>query len=631
MRMRTIALTMLGAWPIATLSANASWGQATLPTAAATAPTTLPAALGADSPQTRPTTQPAAERPAHLAPSKVVAVTVYRGSALVTREVQVKGGPGTVELVIPDLPPATASNSLYTEGAQQIRILSTRYRTRAVAEDTREAVRQVQDQIHHSEMQTQLLERQVKVLTENTEFIGKLENFTNVTLKELTDKGMLNSDATLKLAQYIMDQRSEKATTQVQLQQQIAALAEQSAFLQRQLAELTRSINREERDAVITVDKTDGAPGSVRLNYLVSAATWRPLYKLRATTNGQAEAVNLEYLAEIVQQSGEDWAGVDVVLSTAEPMLNAAPPELLALDVTVAGRSPTANQAPAAQQQELYLNNRQEGQALRKRGAEELNKQQDRMGWESFNEAAAREQTNELLVTEKAKLEAEALSAADRQGPSVTFHLKTRLTIPNRNDPQLIEVSRSDLQPTFFFRAVPVLTPHVYRLAMLTNKTDLVLLPGEATMYVGSDFVGRMNLPLVAIGEQFTAGFGVDPQIQVSRVQVSRASNVQGGNQVQTFDYRIRIESFKNAEVSLQVLDRLPRGESESVGVALVKTSPEISTDPAYLRDERRKNLLRWDLKVPAQSNGDKALSVDYQFKLEYAKDVALGNFKSSK
>jgi len=29
----------------------------------------------------------------------------------------------------------------------------------------------------------------------------------------------------------------------------------------------------------------------------------------------------------------------------------------------------------------------------------------------------------------------------------------------------------------------------VYRLATLTNKSENVLLPGEATMYVGADFV----------------------------------------------------------------------------------------------------------------------------------------------
>ena len=38
--------------------------------------------------------------------------------------------------------------------------------------------------------------------------------------------------------------------------------------------------------------------------------------------------MQVEYLAAVMQQTGEDWQRVDLILSTAQPMLNAAPPEL---------------------------------------------------------------------------------------------------------------------------------------------------------------------------------------------------------------------------------------------------------------------------------------------------------------
>ena len=88
-----------------------------------------------------------------------------------------------------------------------------------------------------------------------------------------------------------------------------------------------------------------------------------------------------------------------------------------------------------------------------------------------------------------------------------------KLSVPSRNDEQVVEVAKLSLAPKYYYKAVPVLNARVYRLADLVNKSELVLLPGEATMYQGSDFVGRMTMPLVAIGEEFTAGFGVDPQL----------------------------------------------------------------------------------------------------------------------
>ena len=146
-------------------------------------------------------------------------------------------------------------------------------------------------------------------------------------------------------------------------------------------------------------------------------------------------------------------------------------------------------------------------------------------GGARLNQEAAVDQAEELRVAEQARPDP---SPAEKDSPSVTFAVAGRLDIPSRRDPQLLEVARVDLAADYYAKAVPVLTPRIYRLAKLTNKSEFVLLPGEATVYVGADFVGRMRLPLVAAGEPFIAGFGVDPQLQVSRRLVRKSRSVQG-------------------------------------------------------------------------------------------------------
>src|SRR5262249_5417371 len=135
--------------------------------------------------------------------------------------------------------------------------------------------------------------------------------------------------------------------------------------------------------------------------------------------------------------------------------------------------------------------------------------------------------------------------------------------------------------------------------------------------YVGSDFVGQMNLPLVAIGEQLTVGFGVDPQLQVQRQMTDRSRIFQGGNQVLRFNYRILLSSYKADRVKMQVWDRLPFAETDSVGVTLLETTPEVSKEALYVREQRPNNLLRWDVTVEPARNGEKAVPIDYQFKME--------------
>jgi uncharacterized protein (TIGR02231 family) len=173
------------------------------------------------------------------------------------------------------------------------------------------------------------------------------------------------------------------------------------------------------------------------------------------------------------------------------------------------------------------------------------------------------------------------------------------------------------------------LTPRVYRLAKLTNQSDLVLLPGEATVYVGSDFVGRMRLPLVAAGEPFIAGFGVDPQLQVSRRLVRKSRSVQGGNQVFDYEFRIRLRNYRTSPVKVQLWDRLPKPQGEVVAVHLVKTSAELSADALYQRTARMDNLLRWDVELPQGTVGEKTIYLSYEFRLEYARDLPQPRFVS--
>jgi hypothetical protein len=596
-----------------------------------------------------------AEAPPKIAASRIVHVTVYPDSALVTREVEVPAGAGTVELVVSPLPERTVNSSLYSENADGIRVLTTRFRTRPVKENTREEVRKLEDEIKKLQATSRKLQADMEACKQNMGLLGKLENFTTVSTQHATEKGKLDSEATIALAKYLMDGRGEKTKEMVALQQQMESNAEQLEFVQRKLREMSAGTSKTERDAVIVVDKANAAAGQVRLNYLVDAASWRPQYKLRAGKDLKAN-VQLEYLAAIVQQTGEDWQNVNLVLSTAQPMLNAAPPDLKMLAVAVVPKGtpmggtivrapqpmpnmPAQQGQPPANKSYGAIPNPQglitsadldnTAKQLRQQAQQELNQKNAFAGNTIWNYAGALDQANDLILNPDGRVTGKVKPRIHREGPSVTYHLNARLTVPSRNDEQVLEVAKLDMAPEYYYKAVPVLTPHVYRQASLTNKSKHVLLPGEATMYNDTDFVGRMDLPLVAIGEQFTVGFGTEPQLQVNRQMIEKSRAMQGGNQVLKYEYRLLVNSYKPDRIKLQVWDRLPYAENETMGVSLVKATPEISKDSMYLREERPHNLLRWDLDVDPAMNGEKAQTIQYEFKLELDKQMTIGSFQS--
>jgi uncharacterized protein (TIGR02231 family) len=266
---------------------------------------------------------------------------------------------------------------------------------------------------------------------------------------------------------------------------------------------------------------------------------------------------------------------------------------------------------------------------LRRKAQDNLNLKNTIDANELANYASVVEQARDLVMVPGKKANTATAKSSGNEGPSVVYHLANKLSVPSRNDDQVIEVARLDLAPEYFYKAVPVLTPHVYRQANLENNSKHVLLPGEATMYQGSDFVGRMSLPLVAIGERFTIGFGAEPQLQVQRQLMEKTRTMQAGNQILKYEYRILITSYKSEKVKMQIWDRLPHAEKEAMGVNLVKTTPALCGDSMYLREDRPNNLLRWDVDIDPEMRGEKAHKIAYEFQLELDRQATLGSFQS--
>src|SRR5579872_6682175 len=254
------------------------------------------------------------------APSKISSVTVYSNTALITREVTAPEGAGLTEVVVSPMPPYTMQSSLYAEGNDNIRVLSVRFRSRAIAEDTREEVRKLDAQIKTLTTKQQTLESEQKAIGENLKLLDKLEGFTAKSLEHLTYKGQPDTEKIIALAKFVQDDRTKRTKDQLVVKQQVEDVQAQIAFTKRLLDEKAGGVVRTERDAVILVDKKQGA-GTIRLNYLVSNAAWRPQYKFR-TSGKEKDPITVEYQAAVEQKTGEDWMNAQITLSTAQPLLN---------------------------------------------------------------------------------------------------------------------------------------------------------------------------------------------------------------------------------------------------------------------------------------------------------------------
>ena len=65
------------------------------------------------------------------------------------------------------------------------------------------------------------------------------------------------------------------------------------------------------------------------------------------------------------------------------------------------------------------------------------------------------------------------------------------------------------------------------------------------------------------------------------------------------------------------------------MAVNLIKTSIDLSKDASYQRTSRTDNLQLWDLQVPPGTIGEKTLYLNYEFRMEYARDLPQPRFVS--
>ena len=567
--------------------------------------------------------------------SKVSEVTLYRNQAMVTRKLVLKGEAGSLEIVVTDLPENIDASSLFAEGDADVEVRAVRFRTRAAGESPRKEVRELQTKIRTVQQQIELANKKLNLLQKRNDYLDKMESFSTKTATADLDRGVLDAEALERITIFSFEQRTKILEDQLALQAETETLAEEKELLNRQLREVTNSSSKTIREAIVYVEKGVDKAKTIRLNYLVNSCGWSPSYGVRANEN---EAIaKLEYNGMIRQMSGEDWNDVKLTLSTASPALSAAGPGLAPFRVALASRSTapqTMNytvsppgsrnnsdqvkiQGKAGDIKALFAE-----QQLRSQNAISLNDNWD-ASWGlngTINKFSCVD-----LITDNMDDSQSGFSLDLTQQPSFHYEVKSTVSLPSRNNQQLVRIMQTELPSEFYHVAAPILTSYVYREATLRNNSKTDFLAGPITVYLDNRFVGRSEIPTVARGQEFVVGFGADSQLRSRRELVKKSTGINGGNREAKLTYRLVIENYKETDTEVRIVDRIPmNNENDNLRVTLLPMDTKLSKDDSYNRIERSKGILRWDAEIPARAIGKSAHEIEYGFTLEHDRNYVV-------
>jgi uncharacterized protein (TIGR02231 family) len=523
----------------------------------------------------------------------ITAVTVYPDRARLARSGTVKLEAGVQFLEIEELPLHMDVNSVRAtaRGTARARLLGVQtermYYTAAPAESIRKleaALEQEQDALKQLEAQVELVKQQRATLT-------ALAGHTQVYATALA-AGEMKMDDEMALFDGL---RARLAA----LDGETLALAQQRREVERRLQKLQNDLNqqrnarpRERYMALVEVEVTDPGELTLELNYVVTGAGWKPLYDLRLLEEGASPSLEVGYLAQVSQATGEPWTDVALTLSTARPALAGRLPELQPWYVQ---QQPVPPPAPAPVMRSAKM-----AGAPMVLAAAPAPQAADRMAEAAPPPMQAME---------------EATATVESAGAAVTYQIGGRVSVPGDGSPRKVTVARYPLTPKLDYVCASKLVSAVYRRAKAPNASPYTLLPGAANLFAGGEFIGATQLELTAPQGELELYLGVDDRIKVERELKRRDVDKRfiGGKRRLTFGYEITLENLLDKPARLLLHDQIPAARHEEIKVRLESADPKPS-------EQSELNLLDWDLTLAPKEKR----VVRFDFSVEHPQEMVV-------
>jgi len=230
--------------------------------------------------------------------------------------------------------------------------------------------------------------------------------------------------------------------------------------------------------------------------------------------------------------------------------------------------------------------------------------------------AAMEERGMESAQTTDASVKSKATSAF--------FAVPGTWTILGDREQIKVTIAQFPVSAHFRYSTVPKLAPRAYLKAKVKNTSPYILLAGEGSVFLDSDFVAVTSLELTPVDFEFWLFLGVDEEIAVTHKLVkqvkSKAGSLLTTTTKETYEYLITLTNNKKAPAEVVVWDQLPISSDKRIGVQLIE--PEVSTSVEGSAPVKKNDLeyIEWYFVLkPGQLR-----NVPFKFSVETPKDSAV-------
>lgn len=615
------------------------------------------------------------------APASIRTVTVYPDRALVTREFHTTLEPGRYTLEFQSIPMNLLEKSLRVKarGTAAAKILDIKEKT-ITLKPPPDKVKQLETNIQAIDIQLKQLDDSKKILDKKEKYLEKLlqktlDSISNTNPDSKSTKPFSPTDYK-NMPDFMETHLNASLKKRWELDDKKRTLTEKKNQLQTELNRLNGEKGTRAKKVLVNVSVSQAGTLTAALSYLMSNASWAPVYDLRLSPSNEKDT--LTYSARVIQETGEDWEDVKLTLSTARPPEYKDIPSLVPvyLDVrkptgAIAGKVVTPDgeflpgititlDAPNVGERKTITDargkyrfldlppgnyaltatlegfNTVEWRDLRVIGGKtsiaditmHLSSLRETVVISGKSPAADVRYSQSAIDGEKLREALEIMSETagiSRGTLSTSFTIKHRDTIPSGPDPTKVMIAMDGVKVEKEYIAVPKHLNKTFLNAKVKNISGAPLLAGPVNLFLDGAFVHTGNIGYIVPKETFEMPVGLDPGIRVERTVMERESKLKKALFQKTkieipSGYTIRVKNLKERRVEVIVRDLLPVSKDEKIVVKVEAISPKASESK---EDEPKKGFLSW--KLALAPGEEKTITVKYT--VIHPKDIEIQRY----
>lgn len=518
--------------------------------------------------------------------TRIETVTVFPDRARITRVARVDLEPGNTSFLIEQLPffaiPESFTASVNGVG---VKVLGLRHWPEVHLEAIRQEKASLEARIRHISLSdSQAVADRIEAFREQKRFLTSVAQSSNdITHADITN-GQFSVDQWGSAFDFVGTKLMQASDSIRYASLQLDSLARLVEVLRTDLDD--SSIDSDHSSQTVQIDLNVIAPCTaiLAIEYVIASASWLPLYDVRLSEDETNAAMN--YSAEVIQNTGEDWNDVELILSTSEPSKGTGPGRLRSQNLRVPMSVDDIIRPTVSSVHRRYG---------------ELRVRYGRSGEVSYIVDGV--ETADPLGGYRSV----ARSFIGGSRINTTFTAPRRETVPSNETVVRIPIEYWNLDAEVRVICRAQNREGAYRIATITNQDEAPLMPGNVNIFVESNFLGTAELRRSVVqGQKFDLPFGLDRSVQVKRETVRKKVSYDSDEIELEKDIEITVMNHGSSERSVLLEEALPVSQDNRIKVKLGDMRPE----PL---EGYKRGVARWEMQV--QPGEEMKVTVSYKVK----------------